>query len=129
MEQKNGYNLADQWWNFTEETCENISPSHIALYFYIVHLNNRLRWKEVFGVPTDKTMNAIGIKSYRYYKRAFDDLVRWGFIKLIEKSHNQYTTNKVALVLETKASDRASEKANGSGLALEAKDKYNELEQ
>jgi hypothetical protein len=107
MENKNGYNLEDQWWEFSENTSERVSPIHIALYFRLVRLNNRLKWVEVFGVPTEHTMHTIGIKSYRSYKRAFDDLVLWGFIKLIEKSHNQYTSNQVALVLKAKAKDRA----------------------
>lgn len=128
MENKNGYNLEDQWWNFSEKTSEKVSPIHTALYFRLVRLNNRLNWVEVFGVPTEYTMFSIGIKSYRSYKRAFDDLIKWGFIRLVEKSYNQHSCNRVALVLKAKSNEsalvlkaKAEEKASASEIALKAK--------
>jgi len=108
---KNGYALSRQWFNFTAETSEMVSTIHTALYFWIVDLNNRLNWKEVIGLPTDHTMNAIRIKSYRSYKRALDDLCRWGFLTLVTKARNQHTCNEVALVLKTKAEAKAEAKA------------------
>lgn len=114
---KNGYALSRQWFNFTAETSEMVSTIHTALYFWIVDLNNRLNWKEVIGLPTDHTMNAIRIKSYRSYKRALDDLCRWGFLTLVTKARNQHTCNEVALVLKAKA----EAKADGFAPAFEAK--------
>jgi hypothetical protein len=114
MDKKNGYNLSRQWFDFTQETSEMVTPMHTALYFWIVDLNNRLQWKEVIGLPTDHTMNAIRIKSYKSYKKALDDLIRWGFLKLITRSRNQHTCNEVALVLKTKAETKAETKADAS---------------
>ena len=118
-DKKNGYVLSRRWFDFTAETSEMVSTIHTALYFWIVDLNNRLNWKEVIGLPTDHTMSAIRIKSYRSYKRALDDLIRWGFLKLIEKSTNQHTCNQVALVLKAKAKPESDE----SALDLKAKAK------
>lgn len=114
---KNGYALSRQWFDFTAETSEMVNTIHTALYFWIVDLNNRLNWKDVIGLATDHTMNAIRIKSYRSYKKALDDLIRWGFLDLVGKSTNQHTCNQVALVLKAKAKPEDE----GSALDLKAK--------
>jgi hypothetical protein len=87
-----------------------------------------LKWVEVFGVPTDFTMHAIRIRSYRSYKNALNDLISWGFIRLVEKSHNQFTCNKVALILKAKATEsalalktKAANKASDSANVYEVK--------
>lgn len=105
----NGYELSRQWFNFIHETSEMISPIHTALYFWIVELNNQLQWKPVFGLPTNYSMQSAGVKTYKAYKKALDDLIRWGFVELIQKSYNQHTCNQVALVLKTKANDNPDE--------------------
>lgn len=116
---KNGYALSRQWFNFTAETSEMVSTIHTALYFWIVDLNNRLNWKEVIGLPTDHTMNAIRIKSYRSYKRALDDLCRWGFLTLVTKARNQHTCNEVALVLKAKAEQKQRQKQSSHNKTIE----------
>lgn len=93
----NGYTLSRQWFDFVFNTEEMVRPIHTALYFWIVEQNNRLQWKEVFALPTDYSMKAIGIKGRQHYKKALDDLIKWGFVKLISKSQNQHTCNQVAL--------------------------------
>jgi hypothetical protein len=57
-------------------------------------------------------MEAIGIKNYKTYSKAFTDLVEWGFISVIQKSKNQYSANIIALVKNTKASTKALSKAS-----------------
>ena len=63
-----GYSLSRQWFDFTFETKEMVTPTHTALYFWIIELNNQLHWKEVFGLPTAYSMEAIHLKSYKSYK-------------------------------------------------------------
>jgi len=115
MESRNkkgtGYNYSKQWFDFTFQTQDIITPIHTALYFWIVEHNNRLHWKEVIGLPTAYSMEAVRLKSYRSYKKALDDLIGWGFIRLVSKSHNQHTCNQVALILKTKAKSEADENA------------------
>ena len=101
--QRNGYSFMKQWFDFAYENPDKVAPVHAALYFYLIQLNNSLNWKEKFGVPTYNTMEILGIKNYRTYKKAFDDLQEWKFIKLLTKSKNQHTANVVALVFFTKA--------------------------
>ena len=50
--------------------------------------------------------SAIGIRNYKTFAKTFRDLIDWGFITLIEKSKNQYSTNIIALVKNTKASPK-----------------------
>lgn len=107
---KNGYAFSRQWFEFVFETEENITPIHTALYFWIVELNNKLQWCPVFGLPTDHSMKAIGVKTYKPYKKALNDLIRWNFIEMRAKSYNQHTCNQIALVLKAKARTKAEPK-------------------
>lgn len=107
----NGYSLSRSWFDFCFENPEKIRPNHTALYFFIVEHCNRLGWKEKFGLPTTMTMEAIGMRSYNTYKNTLDDLISFGFIVMIEKSKNQYSSNIVALSNFDKALDGALDKA------------------
>ncbi len=106
-----GYELSRNWFDFCFENTDMISPNHTAIYFFAIEHNNRLGWKNKFGFPTGMAMDAVGIRNYRTYKKAFDDLVDWGFFKLLEKSKNQYSANVIALVKNTKANTKALDKA------------------
>jgi len=106
-----GYDLSRFFWDFCFENPEKVSPNHCALYFFSIEHCNRLGWKEKFGLPTNMAKEAIGIKNYKTYSKTLNDLVEWNFIKMIEKSKNQYSANIVALVKNTKASTKASTKA------------------
>ena len=107
----NIYDLSRNFFNFSFENPEKIKPNHIAIYFFAVEHCNRLGWKEKFGLPTTMVMEAIGIKSYTTYINSLNDLVSYGFIKMIEKSKNQYSSNIVALSNFDKAHDKALDKA------------------
>jgi hypothetical protein len=110
--QLNGYELSRNWFDWCYENPDLINPNHAALYFFIIEHYNRLGWKEKFGLPYQMAMDAMGIKSYKTYKKAFDDLVKWGFIKIIKESKNQYSANVIALVKNTKANTKALTKAS-----------------
>jgi hypothetical protein len=107
----NGYELSRNWFDWTFENPERINPNHTALYFFIIEHCNRLGWKEKFGLPTTMAKEAIGIRSYNTYINTLNDLVEFGFIKLIEKSKNQYSSNIIALSNFDKAPDKALDKA------------------
>lgn len=100
---KDGYSLSRQWFDFAFENPEKVTPTHGILWFWLIELNNRLGWKEKFGLPTAYSMDAIGVSNYRTYKKAMDDLIKWGFVILIAKAKNQHTASIVALVKNTKA--------------------------
>ena len=105
------FKLSRQWFDWSFENPELIKPNHTALYFFIIEQCNRLGWKEKFGLPTTMAKEAIGIKSYNTYIDTLNDLVSWGFITMVEKSKNQYSSNIVALsnfdIAHNKALDKA----------------------
>lgn len=103
--------MSRAWFNFCFENPEKISPNHSALYFFCIEHCNRLGWKEKFGLPTTMAKEAIGIKSYNTYIKTLNDLINFGFILLIEKSKNQYSSNIVALSKFDKARNKALDKA------------------
>lgn len=107
----NSYELSRNWFDWCFENPEKISPNHTALYFFIIEHCNRLGWKEKFGLPTTMAKEAIGIRSYNTYINTLNDLVKFGFIKLIEKSKNQYSSNIVAILNFNKADNKALDKA------------------
>lgn len=107
----NGYELSRNWFDWCFENPEKIKPNHTALYFFAVEHCNRLGWKDKFGMPTTMAMEAIGIKSYNTYINTLNDLVKWGFIEMVQRSKNQYSANIIALSNFDKAVDKALDKA------------------
>jgi hypothetical protein len=98
-----GYEYSKLWFDFSINNPEKINTNHAALFFFAVDLCNRLAWPEKFGIPTYTAMAAIGIKNFRTYSKAFENLVEWGFFIVHQKSKNQYSATVIALVKNTKA--------------------------
>jgi hypothetical protein len=105
------YTLSRNYWDYSFENPDKLKPNHAAIYFFAIENCNRLGWKDKFGLPTTMTMEAVGIKNYKTYHSALMDLIDLGFIKLIEKSKNQYSANVIAIVNNTKANTKALTKA------------------
>lgn len=113
-EQLNSYVLSRKFWNWAFENPDKVKPNHSAIYFFAIEHCNRLGWKKKYGLPTAMVMEAVGIKSYNTYIKAFNELISYGFFKLIEKSLNQYSSNIIMLVAPSKnnkALDKALDKA------------------
>ncbi len=100
----NSYTLSRQWfdWAYIGDPRNNTTLGN--LYFWIIEKSNRLNWSPQFGLPTDEAMHILGIKNYKTYKKALDTLEEIGFIQIIGRSRNQFTSNTIALVKITKAS-------------------------
>jgi len=107
----NSYELSRVWFNYCFDNPERIKPLHTAIYFFAIEHCNRLGWKEKFGFPSQMVMEAIGVKNWRTYSKGLLDLVDFGFIKMIEISKNQYSSNIIAIVKNTKAPTKALDKA------------------
>jgi hypothetical protein len=107
----NGYDLSRSWFNFRFENPTIVRAIHTELYFFVIDKWNRLGQKDSFGLPTQFTMDALGIGSYNTYKKAFSDLVEWGFITVVQSSSNQYQAQIIALSKIDKATDKALDRA------------------
>lgn len=107
----NSYELSGDWFNFCFEHPDIISPNDTALYFFIIEHCNRMAWKDKFGFPMQMAMDAIGIRNYKTYAKSWNNLIEWGFIKIYQKSKNQYSANIIGLVKNTKATSKALPKA------------------
>lgn len=105
------YTLSKNWFEFSFENPEKVKPIHSAIYFFAIDLCNRLGWKEKFGLPSQMVMESIGVKNWKTYSKGLKDLVDFGFIEMIEVSKNQYTSNIIAIVKNTKATTKALAKA------------------
>lgn len=120
----NSYELTSIWFQFAFENPEKIKPGHHALYFWCIELCNSLGWKEKFGLPTQHSMEVIGIKNYKTYIDYLNDLIAFGYIELIQKSNNQYTSNIIALVKNNKATTKAYTKALSKQLSKQCQSNY-----
>ena len=107
----NGYDLTRSWFDFCFENPEKINPSHTAIYCFSIEHCNRLGWKDKFGFPTMMVCDALGIKKASTYIKYFNDLVDWGFINMIERSTNQYSSNIISLVCAKPKNGKALDKA------------------
>lgn len=107
----NGYELSRGFIDWSFENPEKVKPIHYAIFFFSVEHCNRLGWKEKFGFPSQMVMEAIGVKNWRTYSAGLNDLVEFGFINMVEKSSNQYSSNIIAIVNFTKAHTKALDKA------------------
>lgn len=110
-EEVNSYQLSRNWFNFCFDNPDIIRPIHTAIYFFAIEHCNRLGWKEKFGFPSQMVMEAIGVKNWKTYSVALNEIVDFGFIKMIEISKNQYSSNIIAIVKNTKAPTKALDKA------------------
>lgn len=97
MKGLNSYNLSRHWFDWSFENPDIINPSHHAIYFFAIEHCNRLGWKEKFGFPTQMVMDVIGIKKHDTYMKYFNNLIEWGFLILVQKSTNQYSSNIISL--------------------------------
>lgn len=107
----NGYELSRNWFDWSFENTDLVSPAHTAIYFFSIDHCNRLGWKEKFGLPTHYAMEAIGIKKVQTFTKHLDDLVQWGFIEMVQKSKNQYTSNIITLKNAMPKNGKALDKA------------------
>jgi hypothetical protein len=107
----NGYNLLRDWYNYKFDNPSKVKAIHSDFYCYIIDLWNRLGQKKEFGLPTTMTMEALNIGSYNTYKKALNDLIDFGFIKIITESKNQHQSKIVALSKNDKATDKPLDKA------------------
>ena len=112
----NGYNLIRDWYNFKFENPSRVKASHSDFYCYLIDRWNRLGQKQEFGLPTSVTMEALGIGSYNTYKKTLQDLIDFGFIKLVTESKNQYQSKVIALSKNDKASDKALDEAHNKAI-------------
>ena len=106
---KNGYTLTKKWFEWCLENREQNSPALTALYLYIIERCNSLGWKEKFGIPTEHTMYILAIGSYNTYKKHLQKLHDIGFIKIHEKSKNQFSSNIIGLSNFDEPTDEASD--------------------
>jgi hypothetical protein len=107
----NGYELSRNYFDWCFENPEKVSPNHTAIYFFAIEHCNRLGWRKKFGFPTQMAMDAIGIKKHQTYSRYLNDLVDFGFIQMIEKSRNQYSSNIISLINAMPKNGKALDKA------------------
>jgi len=92
---------------------------HIALLWSILQTSNKLNWTTTFTLYSERTQRLAGFVNSKTYNKTLNSLEEFGFIKLIERSINQYTQNiikicwdKFAKALPKQGSSNASATPN-----------------
>lgn len=109
-EKLTGYDLSRQWFEMIWENPE-LTANHTSLYFWLCEIWNRLGKPERFQITSSECMAGMLVKTYKTYKKCFDDLIKMGCINLLKQSTNQYQCNVIALVKFDKAPTKALSKA------------------
>lgn len=112
----NGYKLIRDWYNFKFDNPDKVRHIHSDFYCYLVDQWNRLGQKQNFGLPTSVTMEALQIGSYNTYKKTLDDLIKWGFVVMVQESKNQHQSKIIALSNFDKATDKPTDKPTAKAL-------------
>ncbi len=99
--------LTSLWFDFSMNNPDKVRPIHTAIYLWQIELNERLKGLSKFASPPIETMCACAINNYKTYKTAFDELVKFGFIEVVQESKNQNQGLIIALVKNTKALTKA----------------------
>jgi hypothetical protein len=123
----NVFALSRRWFDFCFDHPDKVRPSHTAIYFFAIEHCNRMGWKRKYGFPTTMVMEAVGIKSYTTYKQTLDELVEWGFIDMVERTKNQYSSNIIALSFFDEAYVKASDKALDKALSKHASKQHQSI--
>lgn len=92
------FELIKNFYRWAEENPEKVKPYHWAIYMVAVEKCNQLGWKKKFGFPTYNTLEITGISSRRTYYKGLNELVEFGFLKIVQKSINQHQSAVVMLV-------------------------------
>lgn len=94
----NIYAIIKAWYEYKAEHPE-LTGNHTDFLFYCIDLNNRLAWKEEFGLPAIETAEYLGI-SYNTFRKLFKEFTQeYKLIRLVKASKNQYTANIISLDL------------------------------
>ena len=105
----NSYTLFNDWYAFVSENGDKVNSYHMDMYCFAIQQCNVLGWKSEFGFPGSLVMEMTGINTYKIYIRTLLELQEFGFIKIVTRSTNQYSANRISIVNK------------GSAYALKAK--------
>lgn len=106
-----GYELSRNWFDFVWENPDLINSHHTSLYLWLCEINNRCGWSDKFQITGKECMTGMSCKSYNTYKKCLENLIEWGFVKMVKRSVNQYQCNIIALSKIDKAHGKALDKA------------------
>jgi len=106
-----GYELTNKWYEFKFDNPARVRHIHSDMFFYVVYLWNKLGRKKEFGLPTEATMESLGIGSYNTYKNTLNDLIAFRAIRLVKDSKNQHHAKIIALSFFDEANNEATDKA------------------
>jgi len=107
---KDGYKLTKAWFDFAFENKE-AKAIHTALYLWCVEVNNKLAWKNEFGLPSQHAMEVLSISSKKTYYDTLKDLESFGFIQVVQEAKNQFLSCVITLI------DKSAEAKNATALS------------
>jgi hypothetical protein len=88
--------LIDCWHEWSKRCDKPITSNHHALMLFLIATSNQIGSQKV-GLPTEHAKTVLGIGKSRTFLKILDDLVEFGFIKMIQRSVNQHTSNQIWL--------------------------------
>ena len=118
MTKINGYTLQKFFWSVHGKQT-SMDAYHIAIYFYLAELCNRLRWKDQFRVPSAHTAGELRISKKTYLKK-FKELQHFGLVLVTQQAINEQMATKITLATDEfqEWAKRKENKKYGQGTEL-----------
>lgn len=116
--------LINRFWVVHEENC--FSPCEIAIYFYLLKVNNICNWIQFFKRNNAKIMADLGIKDRRTLENARNRLKQAGLIDYQKKNTNPNVTYSITSALNAQADVEGSVQVSVQDLykSVPSKDKH-----
>lgn len=114
--------LINRFWVVHEENC--FTTCEIAIYFYLLKVNNASNWIQFFKRNNAKIMADLGIKDRRTLENARNRLKQAGLIDYQKKSTNPNVTYSLTTALNAQADVQASAQVDVQASAQANDTKY-----
>lgn len=114
--------LINRFWVVHEENC--FTTCEIAIYFYLLKVNNASNWIQFFKRNNAKIMADLGIKDRRTLENARNRLKQSGLIDYQKKSTNPNVTYSLTTAFNAQADAQADVQASAQASAQADDTKY-----
>lgn len=87
---------------------QDLSTTAYSIYFALLQLNNRNRWKKVFKVEAGEVSSIVGIGNAKTFYEHLNKLMKVGLISF-ERAKNQYAPTLLSIKVLSEMPDQKSE--------------------
>ena len=108
MNQRNYFQIQNAFYEIISQS-EGVKTVDFAVFNYILHVFNKLRWQKQIGMTSTEVMPILHIGNRNTYKQSMYRLQEFGFIKIHAWGKNQFQQTVISLcVFEQPANNQST---------------------